>query len=413
MDCSRIKGSHTAQNLRSKILTTLVQYKVEKKIVCAISDKAANIQKALGTLSFPHQPCYSHLLNLVVKKSLSADIGLQDLIKKVSNVVTYTHHSTVASDKLEDLHIKLGSTPKKLKAKVETRWNSTFMMLERFLESKNVLTLLFADSFFEGKSDSFKFSHSEWDSIQDMVHCLSHIYEATQEMGGEKHTTIGKTIPMTTVLMKAYQEEVEESKTTLTIELAQEILKYLHLRFGRVEFDSIYTFSTLLDPRYQNCMFRSTDGLDQALTELKEELKKGSIVPVSGSDIPSASYEGVLSSQASKRSKKSLWTKMDREVITEMKDSYSSSNQATNELHLYLTEVPRILRQSDPLNWWVKVGKERFPHIYQVAIKYLVIPATSVPSERLFSSAGDILREKRSNLGDDIATSLICLHANL
>ncbi|XP_059085101.1 zinc finger BED domain-containing protein 4-like [Tigriopus californicus] len=298
-------------------------------------------------------------------------------------------------------------TPKKLMAKVETRWNSTFMMLERFLECKNVLTLLFAGSFFEGKSDGFKFFHSEWDSIQDMVHCLSHIYEATQEMGGEKHTTIGKTIPMTTVLMKAYQEEVEESKTSLTKELAQEILKNLHLRFGRVEFDSMYTFSTLLDPRYKNCMLRNTGGLDQALTELKEELKKGSIVSVSGSDIPSASYEGVLSSQAS------LWTKMDREVITEMKDSYSSSNQATNELHLYLTEVPRISRQSDPLNWWVKVSKERFPHIYQVGIKYLAIPATSVPSERLFSSAGDILREKRSNLGDDIVTSLICLHANL
>ncbi|TRY79435.1 hypothetical protein TCAL_05894, partial [Tigriopus californicus] len=288
MDCSRIKGSHTAENLRSRILTSLVQYKVEKKIVCAISDNAANIQKALGTLSFPHQPCYSHLLNLVVKKSLYAVIVLLLLIS------------------LRICTSSLVPTPKKLMAKVETRWNSTFMMLERFLECKNVLTLLFAGSFFEGKSDGFKFFHSEWDSIQDMVHCLSHIYEATQEMGGEKHTTIGKTIPMTTVLMKAYQEEVEESKTSLTKELAQEILKNLHLRFGRVEFDSMYTFSTLLDPRYKNCMLRNTGGLDQALTELKEELKKGSIVSVSGSDIPSASYEGVLSSQAS------LWTKMDR-----------------------------------------------------------------------------------------------------
>jgi hypothetical protein len=48
-----------------------------------------------------------------------------------------------------------------------------------------------------------------------------------------------------------------------------------------------------------------------------------------------------------------------------------------------------------------------------IAFKHLSIPATSVPSERLFSSAGDIISTKRACLGPDLASELIFLHGNL
>ncbi len=71
------------------------------------------------------------------------------------------------------------------------------------------------------------------------------------------------------------------------------------------------------------------------------------------------------------------------------------------------------MEKCNPFEWWPKVGKAKFPNMYHLAMKYLSIPATSVPSERVFSSAGDILTQKRSRLGDDNARMLICLHANL
>ena len=68
---------------------------------------------------------------------------------------------------------------------------------------------------------------------------------------------------------------------------------------------------------------------------------------------------------------------------------------------------------TNPLTWWNNIGQRQFPFISKVAFKYLIIPATSVPCERLFSIAGQVLNEKRSSLKDETAAALICLHENL
>ena len=49
------------------------------------------------------------------------------------------------------------------------------------------------------------------------------------------------------------------------------------------------------------------------------------------------------------------------------------------------------------MKFW-RDNKSSYPLLYQVAKKYLHIPATSVPSERIFSLAGFIVRKKRIKL---------------
>lgn len=90
-----------------------------------------------------------------------------------------------------------------------------------------------------------------------------------------------------------------------------------------------------------------------------------------------------------------------------------TNNIGTNrfeELQSYLQESESSIH-TNPLNWWRDNGN-RYPNISKIAKKYLTIPATSVPSERVFSTAGDIITAERSRLSPENASILIFLSEN-
>ena len=67
-----------------------------------------------------------------------------------------------------------------------------------------------------------------------------------------------------------------------------------------------------------------------------------------------------------------------------------------SEISCYKSASPISLRDK-PLNWW-NVHKCVLPNLARLAQKYLGIVATSVPSERLFSTAGNIVSAERAAL---------------
>lgn len=68
--------------------------------------------------------------------------------------------------------------------------------------------------------------------------------------------------------------------------------------------------------------------------------------------------------------------------------------KARREVHKYSS---LDAEDCDPLGWW-KVNKSKFPLLSELAQKFLCIPATSVPSKCVFSTAGHIVNVKRASL---------------
>jgi len=62
--------------------------------------------------------------------------------------------------------------------------------------------------------------------------------------------------------------------------------------------------------------------------------------------------------------------------------------------------------------FWQKHKILLYP-LFEIAMKYSIIPATSVPSERVFSKAGEILNAKRNRLNAKHLDILIFLNKNL
>ena len=66
----------------------------------------------------------------------------------------------------------------------------------------------------------------------------------------------------------------------------------------------------------------------------------------------------------------------------------------------------------DPLEWWKK-NQLKYPYLARLASLYLAVPATSAPSERIWSRASRILTLKRANLKAKVAQRMMFIKENL
>ena len=77
------------------------------------------------------------------------------------------------------------------------------------------------------------------------------------------------------------------------------------------------------------------------------------------------------------------------------------------EISTYRAEE-QTARDTEPMEWW-HLNK----HHFKLAQKLLCIPATSVPPERLFSSAGNTVNKKWASLSPSNVDMLLFLNKNL
>ena len=100
------------------------------------------------------------------------------------------------------------------------------------------------------------------------------------------------------------------------------------------------------------------------------------------------------------------------------KGKYSNSDirqvQLTDALLKFIAGnlLPLSIVDSDPLLFWQKNSK-KFPSLSKIAQKYLHIPATSAPVERIFSVAGKTFTPDRCRLGDTAFEQLMNIKCNL
>ena len=80
-----------------------------------------------------------------------------------------------------------------------------------------------------------------------------------------------------------------------------------------------------------------------------------------------------------------------------LKENCASASEGVNEkdleqeIYMFLSDSLQK-RDCDPLKWWT-INSNRFSRLCKFVRKYLCAPPSSVPSERLFSEAGDLYDE--------------------
>lgn len=103
----------------------------------------------------------------------------------------------------------------------------------------------------------------------------------------------------------------------------------------------------------------------------------------------------------------SIWEKHDSVPHIEVEEENESV--LDKEINLYINE-PLSPRSINVFEYW---NSSPFKSLKAVATKYLSAPPTSVASEQLFSAAGQLYSDRRSNLHGINAEKLLFCHYNI
>ena len=109
----------------------------------------------------PSIHCTIHLLQLVVSDSIMSENIVIDVLAKSRRLVTHFNHSSLACSNFKKIQQQQNLDNLCLVEVVPTRWNSTYLMLERFNKLKIPVQLYLAE-----RSDLMTFSTFEWTHIK-------------------------------------------------------------------------------------------------------------------------------------------------------------------------------------------------------------------------------------------------------
>lgn len=409
--CISYNDKHTAENLCQFLKEKINEWNLTNKVTAVVSDNAANITAAIRLGQWRHLPCFAHNLNLIVQTSLKNN-STKIIIDKVKAIVQYFKRSSTALAKLHSVQEGIGLAKLKLKQDTVTRWNSTYDMLIRILETKDAVVSALVIL----NNELNSISAHEWVVLQQISEILKIFYAITNEVSAEKTVTVSTLLIFTNVLKKnieSYFENERPFTPTAEIEQLLVILKdQTNKRLQYVEENEICTQATLLDPRYKKFGFPNEEKYNKAYSSL---VRKASTVEIPVETTTSTVLQGDVTSNAQASSSQSafdsmLWQDFDKQVFNS-KTAINPTSAGIIEVDNFLKE-PVIGRKENPLKWW-KNKKEQYPRLYELAIRRLCIVGTSVPCERVFSKMGQIINERRTRLTSKRVSQIIFLNGNL
>ena len=198
LETRKVDGSHTAENIKESLLTTQQQWGLPTPI--GVTDNAANERKAFDLLNWTRFGCYGHRLNLVVKSALAIP-EISKIVAKGRKLVTFFHQSSSVNDLLmlkQSVLLPKELVGHKLLADVPTRWNSTYLLLERLLEQTAPLMAVVNDPGCSKSAaatiKSYLYSFEEQTLIEQLVNVLLPFLKATSRAG--PGLRIGQTYPL-------------------------------------------------------------------------------------------------------------------------------------------------------------------------------------------------------------------------
>lgn len=298
-----------------------------------------------------------------------------------------------------------------LKSDSPTRWGSKADMIVRFLEQEQAVRQVITNS---RKISHLQMSWHAIDLLKEVSAALTPLNDLTNTLSGDKYITVSTVIPMLSILQDISDEAKTAKASKITVLILDTVRAYMDNRYDKTTKQLLH-MCTVLDPSYKSSFLTKEEDIEAIKIKIINEV---------GELCPSMDKEDTAAEQSSEHDdndepprKKSLTDRLRVKVLRfatstgECANNKCSMIQVKRELENYLVS-PCLPLESESLLWW-RSNQSCYPHLAALAKKLLSIPATSTTSERLFSTAGNVITSKRNRINPERAEQLIFLNRNL
>ncbi|KAL5724555.1 hypothetical protein ACHQM5_007798 [Ranunculus cassubicifolius] len=422
-----LPSPHTGQAISDAFYFNLVSWGISDKVGTLTLDNASNNDSAVAQLKnslFGHHTlsrdlfqvrCNAHVLNLLVKA------GLKHVKNSILNIRESVLHVRSSQGKMEKFHDNcrtLGMKEKTLPLDVDTRWDSTYLMLNAAIPYQKVFDLFFCGSEFANIP-----THMDWKNaivIRDFFKIFS---ASTKLFSGSNYVTSSAfCYQLTKILLHLDLYSKEPCFKPIYEAMKKKFDKY----WKQVPLS--LALASIMDPRYKISVLELC--IDLIYPTQAQSVSSGT--PPSSADSPELTesqkklkvyttrlngmyeeYRQKMNGSGPGLAEGSSSLVEDDDIVSKMlsqrKDS--SIQAAKSELQQYLDQpVYKVKKDEvfDVLEWW-KAEEGNYPILSTLARDLLTIPVSTVPSESAFSASGRVVSKHRCSLKPNLVEALMCL----
>ena len=437
-----IEGNHSGEKLADIVATVLDRFYISDKVMTITADNVSNndtLYRCLyqklsqrydkylaetiireGIMKFTQNSqirCFAHILNLVMKsilRSLRASshkeaCGLLDDVAKGSWKTINAPTSPIV--KLRLLVLQIARSPQRIQKQdnrpgcikainydVDTRWNSTFVMIERAEECRRQLEDTVND---EPDIEALRLIHDDWRQLSDIKKILTPFNEYTEYVSRDSpsiHIAARMFEELRSILLAIKERRGEQQKTSAAITISvSDGISLLERYHDCVKDNNIYYIASILDPRIKTKWLKTLLDGDKIIDRIRAFLKKAYHTP-----------EQPASTALSTNYKSFEYRFLEAFQPTQC-------NVAESDIDQYF-DTPTISTgfetsqsQTEFIRDWWKANRLEFTCMAKAAQDHLAIPAAEVDIERLFNGGRDVLGIRRFSMKGKTLGTLIRL----
>lgn len=372
-----------------------------------ILEEELDLNEVLALLPPDRSSCFAHTQQLCIRDAFNdpcvRNSAIATVIHKCCSIVAAIRRSTVAAPFLEKIGVSL-------QAANATRWNSQLTMLKSVLKDVNgvnsAIRLLGSCKTVE------ELKGMEIAMLKEVVQILDPFQEAMSQVEGENMVTLSCVAPVVFGLehsLKLFMESKPIYCLNLANALQSSIKKRLHPFLERTDVIA----AAVMDPRFKLAWLSC------------EEIKMENISKIVDLIISESTQLSLKNTVQERESFMTVSTNQDKAGMSakrprlfaymppagKLNVSPSTSDTAVvkAELESYLEEGV-LAFDVNPLRYWRE--NKSFNILKPFARNILGCCATSAPSERVFSKAGNFYTPERAKLGPETFRALMMIKCN-